>query len=304
MILSPRKSILHPPQSYLLCRPVGGFNDSLNQFEICCRYAAATGRTVLLDGMHSGFLDAWEKYFQLRAPSHPDIRFYNSAMDAELNRMTCRPDCIAGKISSYSFSGGPDNCVETNSATPLRFDMSIQHPETLLVHHQYGGGTLSFEALSRLRLVPEIADRVARIKAAHPSYVALHVRNTDYQTAYEPLLEAIRQTDAPSILLCSDDARCKERAHALLGNRLFFCSETPDTGGRSLHANARLDRWTENCNALVDLTMLALANTLYVAPTTSGVYSGFSLLANFLHHNRQTLRELLGSVPYPIQTVP
>jgi hypothetical protein len=294
---------MYAPQGYLLCRPVGGLNDSLNQFEICCRYAAATGRAVLLDGQYSGFLDSWDKYFLLRENLEPAVHFYHPGLNADLNKMTCRPLCLAGKIGAYTATGSPDNCVDTLTGTPLRFDLSLHHPETLLVHHQYGGGTLSFSAVSKLKLVPEITSRIARLKEAHPDYVALHVRNTDYQTAYEPLLEAIQATDAKKILLCSDDARCKDRARTLLGDRLFFATDTPDTGGKSLHANAQLDRWRENCNALADLAMLALANKLYIAPTTTGPYSGFSLLANFLHHNRQALEEFLGA-PSSNQSAP
>jgi hypothetical protein len=215
------------------------------------------------------------------------------SLAAELNQMTCNPSCLTGRIETYTAIAGTDNCIDAQTGTPLRFNLTTAHPETLLVHHQYGGGILSFHALSKLQLRPEISTRVAALKALHPSYIALHVRNTDYQTDYTPLLEDLKKNEAEKILLCSDDARCKEKARSILGHRLFFATDTPDTGGKSLHANAHLDRWSENCNALIDLAMLSLANTLYVAPTTSGVYSGFSLLSNFLHHNRPYLKDFL-----------
>lgn len=284
-------------ESYLLCRPVGGLNDSLNQLEICWQYAAATHRVLILDGMFSGMLDRWERYLQIREDQVLRPVFYSDSMADRLNTLTCQPPAIAGAIDRYEVSTDGENCVEAASRSPLRFDLSRDHPEPLLVHHQYGGGTLSFAAIARLRLIPALAERIATLKAEHPSYIAVHIRNTDYQTDYEPILDALKvHPHAGEILLCSDDARCKQRAREALGERIFSSTATPDTQGRSLHANPDLDRWEQNSNALVDLAMLALADQLFLTKTTSGVYSGFSLLANFLHHHRPVLNGFLGVV--------
>jgi hypothetical protein len=219
-------------------------------------------------------------------------------MAALLNSLTCQPAAITGAIDRYKAVGSEQNCVDSASGSPLRFDLTRHHPEQLLVHHQYGGGTLSFAAIARLRIVPELADRIAALKAAHPSYIAVHIRNTDYRTDYEPILQALKEhPHTGEILFCSDDARCKQRAQEVLGDRLFYSTATPDTQGRSLHANPDLDRWEQNSNALVDLVMLALANQLFLTKISSGIYSGFSLLANFLHHNPQVLASFLRGLP-------
>jgi hypothetical protein len=280
---------------YILCRPVGGLNDSLNQIEMCWQYAEATGRTLLIDGMYSGMLDRLDRYFEIQKKQRLQPVFYYPSMAELLNRLTCLPKCVAGKINSYTAIGSANNCIDAITGDPLNFDLAHHHQEELLVHHQYGGGTLSYSAIARIQLVTAIAQRIIELKKSHTSYIAVHIRNTDYQTDYEPVFQALRaHAHHRQILVCTDDLRCKRRALEVFGEDLFSATTTPDTAGHSIHANPNLNRWEENCNSLVDLAMLASADQLFITKTTSGLYSGFSMLANHLNHNRTVLYSFLG----------
>ena len=194
-------------------------------------------------------------------------------MAALLITLTSQPPAIAGAIDSYSVEGDSQKCVDSSSRSPLRFDLNRHHVEQLLVLHQYGGGPLSFGAIARLRLTAELTERIAALKAAYPSYIAVHIRNTDYQTNYEPIIDAIKgHSHTGEVLFClDDDTCCKHRAREALGDQLFSSTSTPYTQGRLLHANPNLDRWEENSNALVDLAILSLADQLFLTKTASGL---------------------------------
>ncbi len=283
------------PERYVLCRPVGGLNDSLNQIELCWRYCVSFNRILILDSIYSGFLDRWDRYFVAECDKIHRIIIYSDLIAARINQMTCLPSCVAGNLAGYLPSAAEGKgCVESVTGAILSFDMLREHPEQILLHHQYGGGILSFNCISHFVLHPSIARVVRDLRVAHPSYVAVHIRNTDYQTDYENVLLGLLSVEKGNqILLCSDDSRCKEYARKLFGDQVFFCTDTPETGGLSLHANASLNRLVENTNSLVDLAMLALGDRIYVSKTNQGVYSGFSMLANFLHYNKAEMGRFL-----------
>ena len=49
---------------YLLCRPRGGFNDTLSQIFLCMQYAKKTNRKLIIDTTRSGLHDNFSSYFK------------------------------------------------------------------------------------------------------------------------------------------------------------------------------------------------------------------------------------------------
>ena len=276
---------------FVLCRPVGGFNDSLNQIEICWRYCVVSGRRMVLDSQFSGLLDQWGQYFDVVSEKQGVILLFSEDMVHLLDQMTCYPRSVQGNIGRYKTQNLPSvGCVEQRTQERLSFDKLVDYPEQLLVHHQYGGGQLSFSSLSYFSLKPSLGRVIADLRKVDPSYVSVHVRNTDYQTDYQGLIDGVfAQETELDILLCSDDRGCKEYARGKFGRRVLSVTDTPDTGGLSLHDNKTLDRVLENTNMLIDLGMLALGERFYCSKTKQGLYSGYSVLAHYLHSNKDVL---------------
>lgn len=290
---------------YVLCRPDAGLNDILCQIERCCRYAAMTDRTVVVDtgcGNAHHFKDAFGHYF-----SSMDARLVLDPGDLleRLRLHSVFPECVSGRLSSYEADWSAERgCYcEARTGQPLTFDFGRGYPQDLLLHHQAGGGDLAFFALSRLRVRPGIADELERrIRMIGSAYHAVHVRHTDYRTDYEAALPRLRATlPAASPLFVATDNRAVVDAFrdALGHERVFSFARLPDEVGVPTHrpGQSGAEARQQNTDALLDLLMLASARRLHVLPVTNnrfGRYSGFSVLAHNLWSSKVMLRHLLG----------
>jgi len=302
-------------KTYVLCRPKGGLNDTLNQIEICRAYAAGHGRILLVDGRYSGLLGEFGDYFQMEGNDHIFTMTDKSVPDVDL--LDCLPAEVQGRVSlvrAKAFNtSGVLSTTDAETGVLLSFPMDIDHPQTLLLHQQGGGGTQSFDLIDRLTLAPWLAQEVrSRIDQLPAGYSALHIRNTDYRTDVEMVLAAIRsQVVGQDLLVCSDDPE------VLLAIRLGL----PDTrihqittlvldGGVAQHLHGlraeNSQRHQIATVSIIDLCAMAAATTLYVPVlhskkngikadfTGMNKLSGFSILAAHLCADKQRLRRLLG----------
>lgn len=274
---------------YLLCRPRGGLNDALCRIDACWSYARATSRELWIDGSLSGFLDCFSRYFV--PPSGMTLAPTPQWMDG----LACLPVALAGRITSYVAEYEPKirNFIDPVSSAQISFDDSMEHVEPLLVYEQCGGGKRGIDALAKLTLQPGIARHVRSKVESLGDYTAIHVRNTDYQTAYAGWFHEIADTVGDRVVLCTDDRACQQFARTIWGDRLILPMELPETGGKRLHYNRDLDRHATNLGALTDLFVLAGARRLLFRRTDQGVVSGFSLLAQALHADKTLARQLM-----------
>jgi hypothetical protein len=200
--------------------------------------------------------------------------------------------------TEYSKEHG--NLVDRVSGALLTFDFEKDYSESILVHEQFGGGDLSFGLLERLTISENIRsfilDRIARLDK---DFVAIHVRNTDYQTNYESLFNTIYpEVTGKSVLICSDDAGVIARAKDFFNtSKVFNVSEIPHTDQKPLHNEWTMksdeDRKNAAINSIVDLCALGLSGKLYFMNVTAGHPSGFSRLARHLHENKYLVLNLL-----------
>lgn len=286
-------------QRYLLCRPQSGLNDILNQIEKCCRYAQATGRTVIVDTAYrhaANFRDAFSKYFTSRQKT---LLLDNPLPDNVLDSLDVFPGFLAGRISAYRAQIGSPFWVETATGLPLTFDFRKDYRETVLVHHQGGGGLRSVNCLERLVLAPGLVkaleQRLAQMRAP---YAAIHIRNTDMTTDYRPVIARLKERQLSALFLATDNRSVLEDFRAgLPATRLFSFSGLPDIGGRPLHIDTPPDDVeARNTDAILDLLTLAFGKPLLaVKPRNAagGGYSGFTSLAAALHRNPAILQDLL-----------
>lgn len=203
---------------YLLCRPVGGFNDTLVQISWCVDYCLRFGRELILDTVGSGIGCDFSDLFEVT--SLPvTTRIFSTFREANLNEMTTSPSSLEGRIDSYNAVGltGEIGLFEANSLQKITFWRAVDHSQQLLVHHGGGGGSSSKRILRYLKVKPEVADLISTALLRLPTrYDAIHIRNTDYKSAWEAILARVGKKADRNIpvVVFSDDFRVLESARA------------------------------------------------------------------------------------------
>jgi hypothetical protein len=287
----------------LLCRPQGGLNDILCQIEKACRYADRFDRTVIVEtdcASAMWFKDRFCNYFLSRRR-----RLVLDAAGARdgFDRLAAVPACLAGRVNGYeaAYDFAVDNFADAESGAPLSFDFERDYAEPLLVHHACGGGQLSLGALARMRAHDAIVDRlVRRMATIGEGYVGVHIRNTDYQTDYQPALNRLAGEIAGPIFVASDNRQAVADCRRLFGAaRVFSFAQLPEEPGRPPHRLQGAETtYQVHADAILDLLTLALADRVYgfrLAQNRHGTeYSGFTMLAINLNNAKQILAGVIG----------
>ena len=293
-------------ESFVLCRPRGGLNDTFCQIEKCWHYAETFGRTLIIDTRKSGLFGEFADFF---SPVDASIKVEpdTTRVDPAINSRDCYPPRMSGPRiygmlddHDTSYSNAYRNHVDRVSGALLTFDFDRDYRESVLIHEQCGGGDLSFSLLDRITLSETVRSIVLdRIAGLGRDYVAMHVRNTDYQTDYESLFNTIYpEVVGKSVLICSDDADVIVKAKNFFrASTVFSISEIPHTNQKPLHGEWTMKTDQERKSAaiasIVDLCALGLASKLYFTNVTAGHPSGFSRLAQHLNENKHLVFKLL-----------
>lgn len=287
----------------LLCRPRGGFNDMVSQIERCCRYAENTNRTVIVDTKFGpdSFGDEFDRYFMSRQK-----HLILSARDLYpvFDRASTFPICLQGRVSSYEsvFDDSRKEYVERETQQPLTFDFSKNYQHDLLVHQQPRRRPIAVSVFMRLRLQPPLkSELLARFKKIGRPYLGVHVRHTDYQSDYRRVIGQVAATGAAKVFLATDNRQVlDEFRSALPGKQIFSFADELSVDGRPIHMRSPTegDVIRRNFDAILDLLLLALSDSIFSADLTNSVYgfkkSGFSVLAAGLASQKRYLSELLG----------
>lgn len=291
---------------YLLCRPNGGLNDTLVQLELCRRYAARFGRTLIVDTSRCGLRLPFGEVFLPREDFGPSVLGLTAGLAQELDRCaSVAPSALAGRISTYVSVWDTElgATVERDSRQCIVFDLDRDHPETLLVHEQPGGGKRGFGFLEHVALAPRIADAVAaRLRPLGDDYDAIHVRNTDLSTDYVRLFERCRRLFAGRrLLVCSDSVEVKRQAARILADStILSVADIPDTAGEGLHWSTLSDPRKAAVDLFCDLVAIARSRTFVFTSVEKrsrgrAGFSGFSVLADMLRRRPATVQGLFSA---------
>lgn len=290
----------------LLCRPQGGLNDILCQIEKCCRYAEQYGRTVVVDTAYVNslfFKDQLDRYFTSKQ-SRLILSVNNISVN--LHELRTYPEFINGRLDSYEsyFENKYLAFCDKTTGIPITFNFNQDYPHPLLVHHQCGGGKLAQFALLRVSLKSSLVDQLtSRMKTVAGSWVGVHVRNTDYSTNYESLLQGIKMTSSKRIYLATDSLQVKERFQAELKDRMVYSMARVLSSDakpiHEMHNHINNDVYILNCDAILDLLMLAFSVKLVFEQLeinhNNAKLSGFSVLAYNLWSNKIILKYLVNN---------
>jgi hypothetical protein len=292
----------------VLCRPQGGLNDVLCQIERVCSYAERFDRTAVIDTNHHSthsIKDQFSRYFVSRQKRV--ILDAATEIEFHLRNASVVPNFLAGDCLRYDahFDHELGRFVERTTRKLITFDFDKDYAEPLLVHHDSGRvAGASVAALSRLRLHDNLSDElIKRLKSIGTNYVSVHIRNTDYTTNYQPLLNQIKNLPAlqncENLFVATDDIACLQFCRNMFPNiKIISFSKLPEESGRPIHRLSDSDEiYERNKDAILDLLMLALSDKFLFFGLNENrwgtKFSGFSLLANDLHSSKKVLSALI-----------
>ncbi len=295
---------LNSDARYVLCRPRGGFNDQMVQFEFCRRHAARFGRTLIVDFSQGGLRLPFDEVFVPNDGFGCPVITWSAVVAAALDQIeSVAPAGQAGRISANASNGhlvlNDVICMQTGEL--LTFDLKRDHDERLLVHEQYGGGIKSLLVLQRVGLVPALANDIARrLVKLGSDYDAIHVRHTDLNTDYRHLFMRCRALMADrDLLICSDSAEVKAEAASIFkdGTRLLSAASIPEHGGKTLHFTPYASERQMVVDMLSDLLAMARSRRFVFSALRQkrrgqAAFSGFTLLAESLHQHPEIVRGL------------
>lgn len=280
---------------YILCRPKGGFNDMLTQIEKCWKYAEIFNRKLIIDSLDSGFHDHFDHYF-ISKKNQSVLPIYDIPNDINCNASVF-PNELTNTIQTYNsfYDIQYHNFFDKDSGVQLTFDFSINYEQNILIHEQCGRNNDSINALNRIRLTQEISKKIQEKMKFLGNYISIHIRNTDYKTNYKKFFNEIKNENSPikKYVLCTDDYLCQQYAKDFFENKILFTHKVPNTQGAPLHYNDNLNRLETNINTIMDLLILAMGQEIKFTKTENNIYSGFSLLAKNLNHNKKIVYSLL-----------
>lgn len=275
---------------FLLCRPRGGLNDTLNQLEASCRYSLKYRRKLYIDTSRSGLWDSFENYFILpkyiQSGKIDDIQYPASVY----------PACLQNDIYNYEaeWVAAKQGWKIKNGVSFLHLVLQKNHPEQYVVYESGGGGEDSFIFLKRIKLKENIRSHIVSKIRNIGNYAAVHIRNTDYQTDYMQYLDMIcKNLKHDKIIICTDDYTVQQYGKYLFGDKLVLLTELPDIKKPLHDEDASIDRYKINVDTITDLFVLACSDKLYITKVKQNIFSGFGSLAMNLHKNKKVVKKLL-----------
>ncbi|MCJ2089066.1 hypothetical protein MKK88_24215 [Methylobacterium sp. E-005] len=219
-----------------------------------------------------------------------------------LDLLSVVPSVLEGRLSSYipQWSAAYDNFVDAETGVPISFDLSKPYDADILVRHTCGGSNLSINLLKKLVLQDSITDLLRqRIENIGRPFGAVHIRNTDHQSHYRPIIDQMAGSILIPVFVAMDSLNCRQYCETVFGrDNVIHFSTLPDQES-PIHSNKNFrSAFERNSEAILDLLTSALSNEYYKIPLKRDDhlewYSGFSNLAENLMRNSDILISLLG----------
>ncbi len=275
----------------------------LNQIGQACNYADRFSRKVIVETDFPTSRNIRQEFSRYFISHDPDLILSAKTYTSQFDNMVVEPSGFTGRINSYTadYNNSSNQIAEIGSGLVPNFDLKKNYAAPLLLRHTLGGGLVpATVALKRLSLTHLMLDQInARLSVLGKSYTGLHVRNTDYKTDYQDSIIALKEKIIGNVFVATDNREVVDFCREVLGaERVFSFSKLPDIAGFTTHYDMQNDQNQANMDAISDLILLSLAHKLHYFPIASNggwtpKYSGFSLLANYLHEHPKVLQSLM-----------
>jgi hypothetical protein len=275
----------------------------LSQIERCCRHAEMTDRSVIVDTKFGSdsYGDEFDRYFISRQTR---LILSASELRSVLDHAEVYPACLKGRVSSYVsyLDVARQRHVESQTGELLTFDFAQDYPQELLVHQQSSRRPYAVSVFMRLRLQPHLTrELLARFGKIGGPYLGVHIRHTDYQSDYHPIIERLAAAKMAKVFLATDNQQVLDQFRASLpGKEIHSFAKDLSVDGNPIHLRSvdEGDVFRRNSDAILDLLLLGLSSHIVSADITNSPYgfkkSGFTVLAMELASQKRYLSELLG----------
>lgn len=275
---------------YVLCRPLGGFNDVLCQINYCYNYCIKYNRILLIDTSfnyyHNSFDSScsFDKYFTFKKKIRIKIIYNNDIVKQIISNkeLSIYPKNI-NDIFFYNITYNDDIWFNLDGI-PLFANKLIDYDEDIIVHHTFGGGRESTQLVNLISLNKSIICEYKKIYLQiNKPYLGIHIRNTDMKSNYIDFLnnnyEKILSYD--NILLATDSETVYKYFIELFKNKCIYNFSKFLPNDKPLHtcSTNKIDSFQ---NTLIDLLLLINSTELLI----SNELSGFSKLVKYIHFNK------------------
>jgi hypothetical protein len=284
------------PEFCVLCRPLGGLNDTLVQISACLDFAIRTNRQLVLDLSRpvSGFQIDAKKVF---CPT-PAIANVHSHLRIGLDSgiASGSGDLYPEELESLEYDVVYSGVSAMTPSGRLLLLPEFDVPHRTVVHEAWGGGWGHTLALNALALEAELSREVKnRVALLPPLDWSVHLRFTDIKVDLRSCLEALRPSVFGNVFLASDSEVAVEAAirsweHA---NIIYFPTRR-SKDSKSLHRQGL--RYDTIIDLWADLYALTSARRLHVCPLDMVTLkkSGFGRLAERLHVEHRLRHNFFG----------
>lgn len=289
---------------YVLCWPLSGLNDLLNQIWRCYLYAKEHRRVLVIDTRHSFLHDDFSNYFHFLDDGQVRVMMDTGAFYEMLHhndKIRIHPSPIKGKdipnkvhprlrsINGRVHTVWDDIVLSTS--------LEHAHDEADVVFYSScGGGPRAIHVLRCCHVTSRIRDAYDHRRRQLPDmYHAVHIRNTDKRSNDLHSFLQIHDRDFRTSVtfVASDDHDTLKKLRQTYGSdRIQTFANIPQLTSVNIHYHHPSVPTEEfNVDTIVDLLLLASATKF----TFSCPSSGFSKLANALFHRKDVLSQLLSS---------
>jgi len=284
---------------FIVFRPKGGLNDSLNQLERCWRHAETFNRRLIVDTRGDTLTDAVLALFR-----HREARARVSPKTGQI--ATHQPIWLRTGVTENAARFDIDESGTVSVVENV--DLSIDHAEDVIIHQQAGGGFDSWNCLHRITVREEIRPMILSFMPELPAkYDAVHIRGTDYSPLTTPLIDTLNRSQSnTALLVCSDSNDILHDMPQLLPRTKTITFADHDiTTDQPLHSAGAFAESTARDQAairlLAEISALSNARRFYfgtvMSPYVEGKQhvSGFSNLILYLVAHRAVARRVFGT---------
>ena len=283
-------------QKYLLCRPTGGFNDTLNQIMRSYYYCKTYNRCLLIDTKYESCFDkSFHEYFTFINIEINIIYNYNDIYNLITNNnFSTFPDIFTNNIFNYRLTWkGDGNCYINDTCLPI-VNINTNYNEDIIIYNSTGGGII--ESLSLLKIIKIndniVSEIINRYNKINKPYISIHIRNTDYKTDYVQLYNNNKEIiHNNNIFLATDSKIVLEYFNNLKLNIFNFISTLNNENKPIHHKYINNDKHQVMIDTVCDLIILALGDR-FILPSE---YFGFTRLAYTLYNNKDIVYNLISN---------
>ncbi len=277
-------------KKYLLCRPMGGFNDCLNRIYYCLNYCKKFNRILMIDMKYNnGYSINFSDYFFI---DDTNI-IYDSIVIQKIiteNKSTIYPNEIT---NLYNYKLGYDNnwfYLLEDKKIYTEINLNIEYDEDIVLYNNCGGGTQSLEIFKIIKLKRFIIDEFFnRYNQIPKPYVSIHIRNTDYKLDYDNFYKTnYDKFINKNIFLASDSKIVLDYFNN--SNIAYYNFTTLSEKNQPIHSKyTNNDKNIVFIDTICDLLLLALGET-FILPVK---YYGYTNLAYNLFNNKHLVHNLI-----------